>query len=76
MKGYIFGPISNTGIIRRTKLRFIDENTSDSSGLEEANIQPALTVDGKPTSNNALSIPVEDIETNDPYGIATDISEI
>ena len=76
MKGYIFGPISNTGIIRRTKLRFIDENTSDSAGLEEANIQPALTADGKPTSNNALSIPVEDIEANDPYGIATDISEI
>ena len=75
MKGYIFGPISTTGTIRRNIINLFN-NTTATTGLEAINQQPALTVDGDPTSNTALSVPVDEIRVDDDYGIATDISDL
>ena len=74
MKGYFFGPVSTTGIIRRAILNAYD----DLDALTQAEIislQPALKADGTPTSNTALSVPLSDIEADDDYGFATNISE-
>ncbi len=74
MKGFVFGPISTNGTIRRTNIRFFEDGTTD--GLEQINQQPALTVDDKPTTNNAISVPVNQIEPDDDYGIASNINEL
>lgn len=74
MKGYFFGPISTSGLIRRAVLNTYDD--IDATDIAEVvSIQPALKADGTPTSNTALSIPVDDIEADDDYGFATNISE-
>ena len=75
MKGYIFGPISTTGTIRRNIINLFN-NTAATTGLESINQQPALTAEGDPTSNTALSVPVDEIRVDDDYGIATDISDL
>ena len=80
MKGYIFGPVSTTGVIRRSDTTFntaIDLNDIEgTTGLEKATAQPAMTVDRKPTSNTAISVDPNTINPNDPFGIANDITDI
>lgn len=80
MKGYIFGPVSTTGIIRRAETTFnaaIDLQDIDNvDGLEKAVARPAMTVDRKPTSNSAISVDPDTINADDPFGIATDITDI
>jgi len=68
MKGYIFGPVSTTGIIRRTQL-----NIADATNII---ITPGLTAQGTPTSNTALSINPDDINAEDDYGFAKSINEL
>ena len=74
MKGYVFGPTSTTGTIRRALIGVGDVDTQ--VNIEQINTQPALKADGTPTSNNALSVPLSDIEADDDYGIASDISDV
>ena len=75
MKGYIFGPTSTDGIIRRAFVDF-HADLPPASPSERVTIEPALTAAGVATSNNALSIPVDDINADDDYGFATNISEL
>lgn len=150
MKGYLFGPIRNSGIIKRvtTNLMMIDDgsnyillqgssnndpiftvgeyvyqsdgtgeiangivqyanathieikdyrgvfnpsntiysaNTNSFASVSNVNIvtapkvktvtTPALLANGSPTTNSALSIPIQYIKSTDNYGIAQDISE-
>jgi hypothetical protein len=74
MKGFVFGPISTSGTIRRViaGVGDLDNNTT----IEQINTQPGVKADGTPTSNNALSIPVDQIEADDAYGIASDINDV
>jgi len=75
MKGFIFGPTSTTGTIRRNEIKFFADTTA-STGAEQLSQQPALTTDGKPTTNNAISVPLDQIEPDDDFGISSNISEI
>ena len=75
MKGYIFGPTSTSGIIRRA-LVDLHADLPPASPSERITIEPALTAAGAATSNNALSIPIDDINADDDYGIAVNISEL
>jgi hypothetical protein len=79
MKGYIFGPISTSGFIKRTELNFIS-----SSGFQDvltagesrtAVITPGLTAAGQPTSDPALSVDYRQIDSDDDYGFAKSINE-
>ena len=74
MKGYVFGPTSTTGTIRRSLIGVGNFDTQ--TNIEQINTQPALKADGTPTSNNALSVPLSDIEADNDYGIASDISDV
>ena len=74
MKGFMFGPISTTGIIRRSITNFGD--LDNLTPQERLNTQPSLKADGTPTSNNALSVPISEIDADDDYGISTDISDV
>lgn len=73
MKGFVFGPTSTNGIIRRSVVGVGDADTQ--VNIEQVTSQPALRTDGTPTSNTALSVPLDEIEADDDYGIASDISD-
>ena len=68
MKGF------TTGVIRRSKIDL--GNLDTTTALERVNSQPGLKADGTPTSNNALSVPISDIDADDDYGISTDINDV
>lgn len=76
LKGYIFGPIKEKGVIKIANTNFYDsspyEDINDSVGSAQVQlnveITPGLTAGGDPTSNAALSIPASNIEANDNYG--------
>lgn len=71
-KAWFFGPVSNTGLIKRTIINIIEpeDGTSRDSRIT---ITPGLLANGAPTSNSAASIPISQIDADDNYGFATDI---
>lgn len=71
MKGLIFGPTSNQGIIRRSIIGLGEDEL-----LEKVDIKPGLTAGGKPTSNSANSIDFNSIEPDDDFGITRDIIDV
>ena len=75
VKGYIYGPIKKSGIIKRTMVDFINSaNTSLQQGnrIEKITITPGLDANGNPTANSAQSISIDNISANDNYGFAID----
>ena len=74
MKGYIFGPVSTTGLIKRSRLSF-SSDLPDATSIRSAVLTPGLTSNNKPTSNTALSVAVENIDAEDDYGFAKSITE-
>jgi hypothetical protein len=82
LKGYIYGPVKKTGIIKFVDTTFYipgvpDGKMTDAVGntapAEKVTVQPGLTVDGTPTSNISLTIPYQEIEASDDYGFITQI---
>jgi hypothetical protein len=79
LKGYIYGPVKSTKIIKFTNTEFF---VATGDNIREANVaaayiqvQPGLTANGKPTSNASLSIPVANIIATDTFGYVTNIVE-
>jgi hypothetical protein len=79
LKGYIYGPVKSTKIIKFTNTEFF---VATGDNIREANaavayvqVQPGLTANGKPTSNASLSIPVANIIATDTFGYVTTIVE-
>lgn len=83
LKGYIYGPVKNSNIIKFANVEFFDSgsynNIEDSVGIIDPSVyiqvQPGLTANGQPTSNSAISIPVADIAASDDFGFVTTITE-
>ena len=73
MKGYVFGPITTQGVIKRSIVNAGD--TTNNQSLESVTVEPALTTSGTSTSNNALSVPINEIDADDNYGFATNIGD-
>lgn len=83
LKGYFYGPTKSQGVIKFTNTNFFIPSGGDFECLgdavgkvpvaEKLTIQPGLTVDGKPTSNIALTIPYMEINANDDFGYITTI---
>lgn len=82
LKGYIYGPVKKSAIIKFVDVPFRipdvpDGKLSDAVGVtpvaERVTVQPGLTVDGKPTSNIEITIPYREIEVDDDYGFITRI---
>ena len=73
VKGYIYGPVKKSGIIKRTFIDFIDgTGPGDGVKLETIKITPGLRANGEPTGNSAQSISVDNISANDNFGFAID----
>jgi hypothetical protein len=71
MKGYIFGPIRTTGVIKRSTINTnLIDSTSTSSTIT---VDPGLTANGTPTSVASNSVDRSQIDQNDNYGFIEDV---
>jgi hypothetical protein len=75
MKGYLYGPVVSTGIIKFANTTFyipttdrIRDSVGEIPGVERVTVQPGLTANGQPTANISLTIPLANIEEDDNYG--------
>lgn len=82
LKGYLYGPVKNSNIIKfvETNLRIPnvpDGQLSTAVGNTDINervtVQPGLTANGEPTSNVSLTVPYTEIDINDDFGYVTRI---
>jgi len=76
LRGYIYGPIKKSAIIKFANTRFyVPTDFSQTANTPYAfftNIQPGLTANGEPTSNAANSISPLDIQVTDDFGYVID----
>jgi len=77
VKGYIFGPVSNKGVIKRT---VVDFNVADGDTLVDLDkgpnkrlvLTPGQLANGSPTTSSTASVAASSITANSTYGFAFD----
>jgi len=74
VKGYIYGPVTNKGLITRTQLDFHIEPSANTSAFEAERITltPGQLANGSPTANSSASVDRSTISANSTYGFAFD----
>lgn len=82
IKGYIFGPVSNKGIIKRTQIDLVIPSANTATGnvvvstsegpQKQIVLTPGLLANGAPTTNSAASVATTSITSNSNYGYAFD----
>lgn len=77
IKGYIFGPVSNKGTIKKTIVDFNipsgDTLVNTSEGPNKRlTLTPGQLANGSPTSNSSASVAASSISANSTYGFAFD----
>lgn len=77
LKGYLYGPVNTSKIIKFVKNNYYipdepDGQLASSVGntniSEYVTIQPGLTSNGEPTSNASLTVPYLEVNIDDDYG--------
>jgi hypothetical protein len=68
VKGYLFGPTSNRGVIKRTLIDLSANNIVSSPNNVRVDIGPGLLANGSPTTNATASIASSLISANSDYG--------
>ena len=71
MKGYLYGPISNSGVITRTQIDLYANTASDTPRSSRLVTVPGLLANNAPTTNSAASINRNLIDADDDYGFAS-----
>ena len=71
MKGYLYGPISNSGVITRTQVDPYANTASDTPRSSRLVAVPGLLANNAPTTNSAASISRNLIDADDDYGFAS-----
>ena len=71
MKGYLYGPVTNTGTITRTQIDFHANTALNTPRSSRVVIVPGLLANGSPTSNSAASVDRSLIDVDDDYGFAS-----
>jgi hypothetical protein len=72
VKGYIFGPVTNKGVIKRTIVDLSANNEVNSPFNSRLSLTPGLLANGSPTTNSTASIATSQITANNDYGYAFD----
>lgn len=70
MKGYYFGPIRSKNVIKFMDIRLF-QNLNATTPETVMNVQPGLTANGAPTTDITQTIPYEQIEIDDDWGVIT-----
>jgi hypothetical protein len=77
LKGYIYGPIKKSAIIKFANTNFYLPSVPDGQlntaigntpVSEKITVRPGLTANGTPTSNVSQSVPLSEIEATDDFG--------
>lgn len=68
MHGWLYGPIDEGKQIKKILLDY-HPSIEKESGYEQTIIIPGLTADGQPTTDPSQTIPYQEIEQTDNYGI-------
>lgn len=85
VKGYIYGPVKKTGIIKFANVSFYIPEVPDgelatavgnTAPAYRFTVQPGLTANGEPTTKPGLTIPYTEIEATDDYGFVERIYDI
>jgi hypothetical protein len=85
LKGYIYGPIKKSGIIKFANTNFYIPPVADgelasavgnTDVSERVTVRPGLTANGTPTSNVAESVALSVIEADDDFGYCISIDTI
>ena len=74
IKGYMYGPVRHTGVIKRSILNLFPEieNPAKAASIQT---QPALLANGAPTANVSASVPLGTINADDDFGFSTTTTE-
>ena len=83
LKGYIYGPVKKSGIIKfanttvyapaNVAVGNLASVVGQGAANEKITVQPGLTANGTPTSNLAISVPYNEIVATDNFGYITTI---
>ena len=85
LKGYIYGPVKKSGIIKFANTNFYIPNVPDgqlqsavgvTNPSERVTVRPGLTANGTPTSNVSQSVALSEIEATDDFGYCVSIDNI
>lgn len=84
LKGYVFGPVRRSGVIKLANINFydstlfsdVDSSVGLADNLERIRVRPGLDANGDPTSNASISVPSANISANDNYGYITIVEDI
>jgi hypothetical protein len=77
LKGYIYGPVKKSGIIKFANTSFFVANVPDGKLADavgntdpssRVTVRPGLTANGTPTANVAESVELNEIEADDDFG--------
>jgi len=78
VKSYLYGPVTNSGIIKRAITNFRDTTTSEEPIIDRITITPSQFANGSPlfvpSGNTELSVAISQISANTDYGFTTDIT--
>ena len=78
VKAYLYGPISNSGIIQRAITNFVDTTTDAEPTIDRITITPSQFANGSPlfvpSGNTQLSVAIDQISANTDFGFTTDIT--
>ncbi len=77
VKGYVFGPVSNKGVIKRTIVDITANQTANPIGTEEGPqkrivLSPGQYANGSPTANSSASVSYTTIQANSTWDYAFD----
>jgi hypothetical protein len=77
MKSYIYGPISHSGLIKRSITNFFGDTPSGSPKIEKMTVTPSQFANGaplnSPSANSQQSVALSAIGANTDFGFTTDI---
>lgn len=68
VKGYLFGPTTNKGVIKRATVDLSANSVVGVPNNVTLDIRPGLLANGSPTSNATASLAFDDISANTDYG--------
>lgn len=76
MKGYVFGPVRKSKIIKEARINFgykegVNDELINVNSFETIVTVPGLTANGTPTSNVSESVAYSEIDWTDDYGYAS-----
>lgn len=81
MKGYVFGPVSKSGVITLANTNFFIDDRSATSGssntiVETLDTRAGLLANGSPTSNATLTVGRDEIDANDNFGYINTLTPV